>query len=99
MHRPVLSHASVPLVTEVEVVDEAGRTKRIYIPGERPLTIYVNNQELVTLMTLGGEPEALVLGWLRNQRLITSLNDVLSVQVDWDVEAAAAVLVDLLVAG
>lgn len=89
MHRPVLSHASVPLVTEVEVVDEAGRTKRIYIPGERPLTIYVNNQELVTLMTLGGEPEALVLGWLRNQRLITSLNDVLSVQVDWDVEAAA----------
>ena len=89
MHRPVLSHASVPLVTEVEVVDEAGRTKRIYIPGERPLTIYVNNQELVTLMTLGGEPEALVLGWLRNQRLITSLNDVLSVQVDWEVEAAA----------
>ena len=69
MHRPLLSHSSVPLVTEVEVVDELGRKKRIHIPGERPLTIFVNKQELVTLMTLGGEPEALVLGWLRNQRL------------------------------
>lgn len=89
MHRPLLSHSSVPLVTEVEVVDELGRKKRIHIPGERPLTIFVNKQELVTLMTLGGEPEALVLGWLRNQRLIQSLDDVLAVQVDWDVGAAA----------
>ena len=89
MHRPLLSHSSVPLVTEVEVVDELGRKKRIHIPGERPLTIFVNKQELVTLMTLGGEPEALVLGWLRNQRLIQSLDDVLTVQVDWDVGAAA----------
>lgn len=89
MYRPLLSNASVPLVTEVEVIDEAGRTKRIHIPGERALTIFLNKQELVTLMTLGGEPEALVLGWLRNQRLIKSLEDVISVQVDWDVEAVA----------
>ena len=89
MYRPILSQASVPLVTEVEVMDEAGRKKIIHIPGERPLTIFVNKQELVTLMTLGGEPEALVLGWLKNQRLIRSIEDVLSIQVDWDVEAVA----------
>ena len=89
MYRPLLSHASVPLVTEVEVTDEAGRKKVLHIPGERPLTIFVNKQELVTLMTLGGEPEALVLGWLKNQRLIRAIEDVISIQVDWDVEAAA----------
>ena len=89
MYRPLLSHASVPLVTEVEVTDEAGRKKVLHIPGERPLTIFVNKQELVTLMTLGGEPEALVLGWLKNQRLIRAIEDVISIQVDWDVEAVA----------
>ena len=41
----------MPLVTEVEVTDEAGRKKVLHIPGERPLTIFVNKQELVTLMT------------------------------------------------
>ena len=40
-------------------------------------------------MTLGGAPEALTLGYLRNQRLVKSLDDIESVQVDWEVEAAA----------
>lgn len=87
--KPSLTSASVPLVTEVDVIDERGRVQSIHIPGERPLTIYVNKQELVTLMTLGGAPEALVLGWLRNQRLVSNINDIDSVHVDWEVEAAA----------
>lgn len=91
MYKPVLSQSAVPLVSDVEVVDERGRTKALQIPGERPLTIYLNKQETVTLMTLGGAPEALVLGWLRNQRLVQRLQDVQSIQVDWDVAAAAVV--------
>lgn len=40
-------------------------------------------------MTLGGAPEALVLGYLRNQRLVGSIEDIASVQVDWETESAA----------
>jgi len=51
--------------------------------------VYVDKRELVTLMTLGGAPEVLTLGYLRNQRLVASLEDIVSVQVDWDVDAVA----------
>jgi FdhD protein len=42
-------------------------------------------------MTLGGAPEALTLGYLRNQRLVKSIEDVVSVQVDWAVDSVAVV--------
>jgi len=87
--RPQLSNAAAPLTHEVEVLDERGRVSTIAIPAERPLTVYVDKRELVTLMTLGGAPEALVLGYLRNQRLVRSLEDIASVQVDWSVDAVA----------
>ena len=85
--RPHLSNAVISLTRTVEVVDERGRVSEIAIPAERPLTVYVDKRELVTLMTLGGAPEALTLGYLRNQRLVRSLDDIASVQVDWDVDA------------
>jgi FdhD protein len=90
-YRPQLTNAHVDLTREVEVTDERGRVSLISIPAERPLTVYVDKRELVTLMTLGGAPEALTLGYLRNQRFIRQLEDVVSVQVDWDVEAVAVI--------
>lgn len=87
--RPILSHASASLTKEIESVDERGRVSTIAIPSERPLTVYIDKRELVTLMTLGGAPEALTIGYLRNQRLIRSLSEIESVQVDWSVEAVA----------
>ena len=84
-----MSSASVPLVHEVEVLDEAGRKKLTHIPGERSLTIYLDKREVVTLMTLGSAPEALVLGYLRNQRLVESAEDIESIQVDWETDSAA----------
>jgi FdhD protein len=75
----------------VSVLDERARRSTISIPAERPLTVYVDKRELVTLMTLGGAPEALTLGYLRNQRLVRSIEDVVSVQVDWSVDAVAVV--------
>ncbi len=86
---PRLTAARAPLVEEVDVRDEFGATRRIAIPAERPLTVFVDRRELVTLMTLGVAPECLVLGYLRNQRLLGDLNDVESITVDWDVHAAA----------
>jgi FdhD protein len=87
--RPLLSNAKIHLTQEVEVMDEKGRLSAISIPAERPLTVYVDKRELVTLMTLGGAPEALTLGYLRNQRLIKEIDDIESIQVDWSVEAVA----------
>jgi FdhD protein len=89
--RPSLSQASAALTHDVEVVDERGRRSTISIPAERPLTIYVDKRELVTLMTLGGAPEALTLGYLRNQRLVRNIDEIESVQVDWSVDAVAVV--------
>ena len=88
-HKIQMSNASVLLVHEVEILDEAGRLKTTHVPGERPLTIYLDKREVVTLMTLGSAPEALVLGYLRNQRLVESIDDIESIQVDWETDSAA----------
>ncbi len=79
----------MPVTKSITAIDEHGVPTSVSIPAERPLTVYVDNRELVTLMTLGAQPEWLVLGFLRNQRLVTSVGDIESVTVDWDVNAAA----------
>ena len=86
---PHLSRAQAPLTREVDVRDEFGQQRTIQIPAERPLTLFVDKREVVTLMTLGAAPELLALGYLRNQRLVESLDEVESITVDWEVEAAA----------
>ena len=86
---PRLTSASAPLTHEVDVRDEFGAARRISIPAERALTVFVDRRELVTLMTLGAAPELLVLGYLRNQRLVDSVDEIESITVDWDVQAAA----------
>ena len=83
-----LTSASAPLTHAIDARDEFGQVRRISIPAERPLTVFVDNRELVTLMTLGAAPELLVLGYLRNQRLVESVADIDSITVDWDVHAA-----------
>jgi FdhD protein len=86
---PHLTRAGAALTREVEVLDEFGQRRTVQIPNERALTLYVDKRELVTLMTLGAAPELLALGYLRNQQLIGSLDEIDSVTVDWDVSAAA----------
>lgn len=89
MQLPVLTDARAPLTRAVESVNAHGEVESISIPAERPLTVYVDKRELVTLMTLGAHPEWLVLGYLRNQRLVPEVGQIESVTVDWDVGAAA----------
>lgn len=86
---PRLTRARAPLTREVLVVNEFGDADTVSIPAERALTVYVDKRELVTLMTLGAHPELLVLGFLRNQRLVASVAEVESITVDWEVGAAA----------
>lgn len=87
----VISQASAELTQTTQVFDEYGQIREISIAGERPLTLYLNKREIVTLMTLGAEPEALVLGYLRNQGMVKAFSQIRAVQVDWDVEAAVVV--------
>ncbi len=89
MSLPHLTRAQAPLTREVTAVNEHGEAVPLSIPAERALTVYVDKRELVTLMTLGGHPELLVLGFLRNQRLVRSVDEIESITVDWDVGAAA----------
>ena len=86
---PHLTQAQAALTCDIDAINELGGHQRVSIPAERPLTVYVDKLELVTLMTLGAHPELLVLGYLRNQRLLRRVEDVESITVDWDVGAAA----------
>ncbi|HEY5791218.1 MAG TPA: formate dehydrogenase accessory sulfurtransferase FdhD [Gammaproteobacteria bacterium] len=87
--RPFLSQAGLRPVHPTTVHDEHGATREVSVAGEHPLTLYVDKREVVTLMTLGTHPEALVLGFLRNQGLVGELAELVAVQVDWEVDSAA----------
>ena len=87
--RPTISASTRPLTVEVDALNERGEMLATPIAGEHPLTIYVDKREIVTLMTLGQSPEALVIGYLRNQRLVKSVADIAAVQVDWETDSAA----------
>ena len=88
---PRITAASCAALREVAIVDEKGDRRPIYVPVERPLTLFLDGRELVTLMTLGGCPEMLVLGYLRNQRLIGEAAMIESLSVDWIAGSAAVV--------
>jgi FdhD protein len=81
---PHLTQARAELTRHIEVVNEHGVREQVAIPAERALTVYVDKREIVTLMTLGAHPEWLVLGYLRNQRLVGDVSQVESITVDWE---------------
>ena len=87
--RPEITKSVRPKTQIIDVRDEYNEIKSFPITGELPLTIYVNKKEIVTLMTLGHYPESLVIGYLRNQGFISSLDDLEAVHVDWDTNSAA----------
>jgi FdhD protein len=87
--KPLLTDAARPATFEVEAYNEQGEMVPTAVAGEHPLTLYLDKREIVTLMTLGHAPEALAIGYLRNQRLVGSIDDISAVQVDWETESVA----------
>ncbi|GIU25148.1 formate dehydrogenase accessory sulfurtransferase FdhD [Shewanella schlegeliana] len=85
----IKTNTDVPLTIAVTAVNENGEKVDKFIACERPLTVYLNWQPIVTLMTLGARAEALSLGYLKNQGFISDINKLESVIVDWDVNSAA----------
>ena len=86
-YRPSLTQAGLSPTHPVTVVDEYGAPREVFVAGESPLTVYVDAREIVTLMTLGTHPEALALGYLRTQRFVETLEEIRSVEVNWETES------------
>ena len=88
LYRPDMTDAGLSAAVSVTAHDEFGQTREGHIAAERSLTVYLDKREVLTLMTLGTQPELLVLGWLRNQRLIPGIEHIKAIQVDWETESA-----------
>ncbi|WP_078456296.1 formate dehydrogenase accessory sulfurtransferase FdhD [Solemya velum gill symbiont] len=86
-HLPEMTNAGLRPAHDVVAVDEYGNQRAGQVAGERPLTLFLDDREIVTLMTLGTHPEMLTLGYLLNQRLVPCLESVDSIRVDWDKQA------------
>jgi len=91
MNKPEMTQVGLSFSEQVVAVDETGQKRRVELVGERPLTIYVDKQEIVTLMTMGTHPELLTLGYLKNQGFFKQLEDIKIIQVDWETEAVAVI--------
>ncbi|WP_291735240.1 formate dehydrogenase accessory sulfurtransferase FdhD [Leisingera sp. F5] len=74
------------LTRAVTGVDQNGEASDISVVEERPLTIFLNSQEIVTAMTIGDYPEYLALGFLRNQGMLLDGDEVIGVDYDDDLE-------------
>ena len=85
-YRPILSQQGLSPTHAVNAINQFGEKKDVHVAGESPLTLKVNDREIVTLMTLGTHPEELALGYLRNQRLVEDISDIESVNVIWEKE-------------
>lgn len=81
-------NAKNPRLTRVvQGKDHSGVLQEIHVVEERPLTIFLNAQEIVTAMTIGDYPEFLALGFLRNQGMLLEGDDVTGIDYDEELEA------------
>ncbi len=74
------------LTREVEGIDHDGQAQVARVVEERPLTIFLNSQEVITAMTIGDYPELLALGFLRNQGMLRPTDTIVGVDFDEEVE-------------
>jgi len=83
----ILPNPSDPRLTQrVTGTDQTGAEVEINVPMERPLTLYLNAQEIVTMMTIGDYPEYLAVGYLLNQNMLKYDDVVTEVEYDDDLQ-------------
>lgn len=80
-----LSSAS-GLTSALSGVDHHGQLQVLDVVEERPLTIFLNSQEIVTAMTIGDYPEYLALGFLRNQGMLQGDDKITDIVFDEELE-------------
>ena len=84
---PILPNPKDPRLTrKVTGIDHLGLPTEISVVEERPLTIYLNSQEIVTAMTIGDYPEYLAVGFLRNQGMLLTDDVITKIDYEEDIE-------------
>ena len=74
------------LVETVRATDHMGVSMETSVPVERPLTLFLNSQEVVTMMTIGDYPEYLAVGYLLNQNMLRSSDRISGIDVDDEID-------------
>ena len=74
------------LTRPVRGLDHEGREVEAAVVHERPLTLFLNGQEIVTMMTIGDHPEELALGYLLNQGMLHADDEITGIDVDPELE-------------
>ncbi len=67
-------------------IDESGERVEASVVTERPLTLFLNGQEVVTMMTIGDHPDYLAVGYLINQNMLRPDDEITAIEVDEDLE-------------
>ncbi len=70
----------------VSGIDQAGAAVQTRVVAERPLTLYLNGQEIVTMMTIGDHPDLLAVGYLRNQGMLADDDVITEIEHDEELE-------------
>ena len=88
---PILPDPTDPKLTRKLIgFDQDGITQTLSVIEERPLTIFLNKQEIITSMTIGDHPEYLAIGFLLNQKMLLTDDEI--TQIDYDEELATIVI-------
>ena len=74
------------LTSRVEGIDESGRRVETAVVTERPLTLFLNRQEIVTMMTIGDHPDYLAVGYLLNQNMLRPDDEIEAIDYDEELE-------------
>ena len=74
------------LTKSVNGIDHEGNVVNKEVVVERPLTIFLNNQEIITVMTIGDHPKFMAVGFLINQNMLLPSDKIIAVDVDWESE-------------
>ena len=74
------------LTSRVSGIDESGKPIDTSVTVERPLTLFLNSQEIVTMMTIGDYPEYLAVGYLVNQNMLSGQDEVTGVEYEEDID-------------
>ncbi len=74
------------LVETVRATDHTGMDTEASVPVERPLTLFLNSREVVTMMTIGDYPECLAVGYLLNQNMLRPTEEIVGIDVDDEID-------------
>lgn len=74
------------LVETVRATDHTGMDTEASVPVERPLTLFLNSREVVTMMTIGDYPECLAIGYLLNQNMLQPTEEIVGIDVDDEID-------------